>query len=60
MHGSDTSVLVPQLRTSLKLTTPSRSRCGVVWRAQPFRPQFAARAVSPTTTTSTSGLAHTR
>ncbi len=58
MQGSDTSVLVPQATTSGKFTTGRRASSGVVWRAWPDRPQLAARAVSPTS--STSGLSRPR
>ena len=61
-------MLVPQLVTSLKLTSGAATvaaalmaaNCGVVLRAVPlfaaFKPQLAARAVSPTTTINTRGL----
>ena len=32
MHGSDTSVLLPQAVTSVKFTTLRRASSGVVWR----------------------------
>ena len=56
MHGTETSVLVPQLDVCGKLIRPgTAASSGVVWRAWPFRPQLAARAVSPTTSTTRIG-----
>jgi len=60
MQGSETSVLVPQLETSVKPITSWAAVSGVVSRSLPSGPgcgpQLAARAVSPTTSTNSTGL----
>ena len=56
MQGTDTSVDVPHEVTLRNAVTSSFASSGVVGRAYPSTEKFAARAVSPTTSTNTRGL----